>query len=799
MRCSPRTLLVHTLLALAVAQIARSQDAKPLACEDEKQVQDLTAACAALVEKAEGKPFAKPPVVRIVSRDEVTGVLKEELAPQMKVLAAGQSPEVAVALLDQIVAVHSQSLLCKYGWEKKTIYLVPENFKSMSEALKNPKLLDPEMLRAMVTHELVHAHDDQEVDLGALVRRADDQEKIEVVNALLEGHAQFVTRAILVKQGKGEWFDELCRNISTGLPGMDEGTKFVAKLMGARLLFAYEDGLRFFEQLEKAEKLPTFAALAKDPPKSRSAMVNIGEYLGTVTAPTATRDFKAIVAPLGERYPAPDYQVVSQALSGVDLRGTLTGVGADEVAAVVSSLRGAWVFAATSMEGHQVICAVLEFADGEGAGRFMGIEDRVMRARDEAFKTGQILIRSATYDKLATPGLDEGICAEKRLEVAGQELFVRSTVGRVGNLVVEVSYSALPIERVDQEAWLGALLGVGKPPAVDARETLRTLAGHEAHALASMNRLVSLESTWQLADADENGAQDYWTLDVAGFYARTDESGKPLNLIVSTDARADLEGAARYPSVGRAEASKGYWLGALKKDETATPYCQDADGDGASETNPAKYGFRAWPAEYGKGGKMTFILNEEGVVYAKDLGAGGSCEAWPGEDPTKAGWVEADSVVAAELKAAGVEPEKTPIPDRVCVNNLQLIGSYIVMWVSRFGNDRDYPGPGAKLFADLVGNPDRKRAIARGREDLLVCPCCGDDEALEKVKGGDYDAGGYEVTELVISDAITHPEDPIVWDRKAAHAGKRNVLLFSGSVVQMTDEELETARKTAER
>jgi hypothetical protein len=32
------------------------------------------------------------------------------------------------------------------------------------------------------------------------------------------------------------------------------------------------------------------------------------------------------------------------------------------------------------------------------------------------------------------------------------------------------------------------------------------------------------------------------------------------------------------------------------------------------------FGFIAWPAEYGKSGVMTFIINRDRIVYQKDLG-----------------------------------------------------------------------------------------------------------------------------------------------------------------------------------
>jgi Protein of unknown function (DUF2950) len=40
---------------------------------------------------------------------------------------------------------------------------------------------------------------------------------------------------------------------------------------------------------------------------------------------------------------------------------------------------------------------------------------------------------------------------------------------------------------------------------------------------------------------------------------------------------------------------------------------------GAAETGG--YALIAWPAEYGRSGIMTFLVNSQGVVFQKDLGA----------------------------------------------------------------------------------------------------------------------------------------------------------------------------------
>lgn len=166
------------------------------------------------------------------------------------------------------------------------------------------------------------------------------------------------------------------------------------------------------------------------------------------------------------------------------------------------------------------------------------------------------------------------------------------------------------------------------------------IGANSTSAMAMLKQLVATEGVWRQTDSDRNGAQDYWTKDMTGFYYMKDARGQTLKYIDVNMANADRLGLSAYAQVAP-EPKSGYWVRVMKVDEEGQPYAQDVDGDGKSDTNPAKYGYCAYPAEYGKTGTLTFIVNEEGVVYQKDLGpdAKEGVEAWPAADPTTKGWV----------------------------------------------------------------------------------------------------------------------------------------------------------------
>ena len=50
------------------------------------------------------------------------------------------------------------------------------------------------------------------------------------------------------------------------------------------------------------------------------------------------------------------------------------------------------------------------------------------------------------------------------------------------------------------------------------------------------------------------------------------------------------------------------------------------------------YAMVAFPADYGSTGELTFIINEKGFVYMKDLGKSEYLDTYPGPNPVEHGW-----------------------------------------------------------------------------------------------------------------------------------------------------------------
>jgi hypothetical protein len=175
------------------------------------------------------------------------------------------------------------------------------------------------------------------------------------------------------------------------------------------------------------------------------------------------------------------------------------------------------------------------------------------------------------------------------------------------------------------------------------------IIANEQSAGRTMVNLVTMEIFWRESDSEGNGQKDFWTGDVSGLYRALDGRGNPVKCLDLATAKADKAPLAAAkggtPAMGAAVTAgvpvpkAGYLFQAMTRDGGGAAYQKDGpDKDSNAWENPGDYAFCAFPAEYGKTGKATFIVSGKGIVYKKDIG-GKPVPAWPGDNPEKDGWV----------------------------------------------------------------------------------------------------------------------------------------------------------------
>jgi len=153
----------------------------------------------------------------------------------------------------------------------------------------------------------------------------------------------------------------------------------------------------------------------------------------------------------------------------------------------------------------------------------------------------------------------------------------------------------------------------------------RRIGRNELNTIDVLEAYVGAQREYAARDWDGDGvypyAQKFWSTPGKkdGLYWKSGE-GEEESPFGPLAARAAQEGYTRKGKTEKPSPYGGYYFRILKAQGKHAP------GGAYDYVVKGKmilgFGLVAWPAKYGSSGIMTFIVNQEGVVYQKDLGKG---------------------------------------------------------------------------------------------------------------------------------------------------------------------------------
>ncbi len=148
---------------------------------------------------------------------------------------------------------------------------------------------------------------------------------------------------------------------------------------------------------------------------------------------------------------------------------------------------------------------------------------------------------------------------------------------------------------------------------------------NERHAADALNWIARSEELWRVRDSDGDGVKNFYVADLAFLETQIGERARPPFHVPEALIRADVGrfGAEAVPY-------HGYYFSAMERNSENVPY---------RDAHRFQYGFTAWPATYRDSGVRTFILDQDGHVWARDH-AGGPQVVWPEPNPVARGWVK---------------------------------------------------------------------------------------------------------------------------------------------------------------
>jgi hypothetical protein len=164
---------------------------------------------------------------------------------------------------------------------------------------------------------------------------------------------------------------------------------------------------------------------------------------------------------------------------------------------------------------------------------------------------------------------------------------------------------------------------------------VRTNCG--GNASTSLKTISSAQADFRANDRDANGRKDFWRGDIAGLYTLVPKDvpeSEPeriqrhaIKLIELSVASADDRPVTDLNNFAVRSSKNGYWFRAIRHADEKT-------------LSPDRFAACAFPdSRYA--GKWTYILDENNVIYRKELGSQRGVEIFP-EDPITGGWTRLD-------------------------------------------------------------------------------------------------------------------------------------------------------------
>jgi hypothetical protein len=236
------------------------------------------------IEAATGLKFKTPPRLEVRSREQVRQFLVkkfEEETPAQELAGEEAAYKVLGLLPDSmdlrkfLLAVLHEQVVGYYDPATKVLYVVEG--------------ADEQTVGITVTHELVHALQDQYVNLDSIQKSIDDNDRLTAAQAVIEGQAQFEQLSIMLggsdnvalRVGGRDKIREMIRENQSAMPVFATAPMMIQE----SLLFPYLSGADYVQRFK--ERRGTASPLA-DLPRSTEQVLHTPAFFGpAVDEPSA--------------------------------------------------------------------------------------------------------------------------------------------------------------------------------------------------------------------------------------------------------------------------------------------------------------------------------------------------------------------------------------------------------------------------------------------------------------------------------------------------------------------------------
>jgi len=457
-RCRSLTAAVLVLLASGIMEAQFKIDEASLA--------EVMAEVLPRVEKATGSSLRETISCRLTGIKGLKRILRKDLEPQFRAICMDEAT--VSSQLKNYSALLASMMFAKFDFSNKAILVCPTNLEKVARVLKEPKLLERSCLRAILVHECVHASDDLKYGFSSKVITLKSREAILAFNAVIEGHAQHLTRKICADAGWNEGFEVFTRCIGK-IPedeSISESDRFMTRLLMTDLTMAYYQGERFIAELDRKGGEEAVARAFASPPGEPVLIDHPGWFLDPATRPEIRYDLDGVLDIFVKAFDEKAWNHRKTTATRAHLEAAMAPLPEAKNNAILDSLKTYRVAVLNPPKAPQsklVMAAIGVMASVSDAKKFYACQKRLLRVKDEKMTRGSVRVLDAKYEATEGKGW-KGVYYTKKARAFGQIIVVRGFLACQADVNVEFIFSGHEVEKkwvLDLAARILAALRTG--------------------------------------------------------------------------------------------------------------------------------------------------------------------------------------------------------------------------------------------------------------------------------------------------------------------------------------------------
>lgn len=406
------------------------------------------------LEKVLGAPFKKPVRFRRTTQATLAQLIAKENEFLLAKIEGGPRGAELRAQCRQTADALAKGVFGKLHLEGDGVSIHPAAFRTMSRLTPAWRGVDSQpFLDVVLVHEAVHVYQQRRFNVRTFCGQPKTSEAVRCRFAVIEGHAQYVTRQVAKALGLQKEF-ALLVSVSSQIPKSitDRLQRLILQMANQFTSFPYVAGEAFFAHVAKKLGVePALQRVFKQPPRTLREVNRPAEYLAP---PTRRVDARKMAQQVSKLLDPAAYTVQVVEMGEGILKRALAPAGPKAAQVLKEFQAGAAAVASSKTRpGAQALVGMYHMSSEAGAAKLLAALVTVLKKKDAMFSgPGSVRITSAKYSKLTLEGV-AGTYTDKVVQLRGMNPFhVRALVAQRGSLVLEVLYNLVPADQKSLEA-----------------------------------------------------------------------------------------------------------------------------------------------------------------------------------------------------------------------------------------------------------------------------------------------------------------------------------------------------------